>query len=151
MGVCASSQASKEGGGISRPSTVKIIHADGRVQEFKQSIRAINILSQNPNSFLCSLESINLDSQMPRLAETEELQPDQIYFLLPLSQSHTHLSISDLCTLAIKASKALSKLEATSFPNGHGVKLRPSLGGGSKIPARTDRIQMSSQLGRGNR
>ncbi|PIA50643.1 hypothetical protein AQUCO_01200094v1 [Aquilegia coerulea] len=90
MGTCVSSQANGNGIGGIKPSTIKIIHVDGRLQEFKQAIVARHILSQNPNRFLCSLESMNVDSYVQQVPETEELQLGQIYFLLPLSQSHTY-------------------------------------------------------------
>ncbi|KAJ0077633.1 hypothetical protein Patl1_36309 [Pistacia atlantica] len=51
----------------------------------------------------------------------EQLQPGQIYFLLPLSKSQEPLTLQDLCSLAIKASSALPKL--TSQPP---FKYRPA-------------------------
>ncbi|KAL5704938.1 hypothetical protein ACHQM5_023294 [Ranunculus cassubicifolius] len=145
MGVCASSHIPSKQGinrltqaqmGLlpsssqpnGRPSTVKIIHIDGRLQEFKQSIVAKHILSQNPNLFLCSLESINIDSYIPQVPENEELQLGQIYFLLPISKFHFPISLSDLCTLAIRASIALSKNDVSSFSDGKNVRLRSSNG-----------------------
>ncbi|XVF61935.1 hypothetical protein PTKIN_Ptkin08bG0175400 [Pterospermum kingtungense] len=120
MGACASSTSrSKPGkqavpGGtntIIRRSSMaaKVVHIDGRVQELRLPIRAKNIISQNPNCFLCSSESMLIGTCVPQVPDDEELQPGQIYFLLPLSQSHKPLSLPDLCSLAIKASSGLCK------------------------------------------
>ncbi|GMI76919.1 hypothetical protein like AT3G50800 [Hibiscus trionum] len=81
---------------------------EGRVQELKQSIQAKNIISRNPNCFLCSSESIGIGTCMPQLPDDEELQPGRIYFLLPVSYSHKPVSLPDLCALAIKASSSLA-------------------------------------------
>ncbi|KAH0977700.1 hypothetical protein GBA52_027419 [Prunus armeniaca] len=44
----------------------------------------------------------------PQVPKDEELRLGQIYFLMPLSQSKSPLSLQDLCSLAIKASAALA-------------------------------------------
>ncbi|KAK8613763.1 hypothetical protein V6N13_101519 [Hibiscus sabdariffa] len=65
---------------------------------------------RNPNCFLCNSELMYVDSRLPHVPEDEQLQPDQIYFLMPLSKSQATLSLQELCSLAIKASEPLSHL-----------------------------------------
>ncbi|KAL4376605.1 hypothetical protein GQ457_02G007520 [Hibiscus cannabinus] len=125
MGACVSSTSRSKsgtsvglGGGSSvlkRSSTaVKVVHMDGRVQELRQSVQAKNIVSQNPGHFLCSSESMSIGTCVPHVPDDEELQPAQIYFLLPLSQSHKPLSLPDLCSLAIKASAGLRGMDLST-------------------------------------
>lgn len=118
MGVCASSQSGKtsgtKGGSATtyrtkQQSIIKVIQIDGKVQELKQPIQANHITSQNPNYFLCSSESMVVGTCIPHVSEDEELQPGQIYFLLPNSQAQKPLSLPDLCALTIKASSSLGK------------------------------------------
>ncbi|KAF3435636.1 hypothetical protein FNV43_RR22727 [Rhamnella rubrinervis] len=113
MGVCASSQHTRNNYEYGRslsswPHTAKIVHIDGSLQELNHSVGARHILSQNPNSFLCSWETMDVDQQAPQVGSEEELQLGQVYFLIPLSQSTRQLSLHDLCALAVKASTALS-------------------------------------------
>ncbi|XVF00641.1 hypothetical protein REPUB_Repub04eG0018500 [Reevesia pubescens] len=111
MGICASSQYMTKGGRLSwPPATTKIIYPNGKLQEFRQPIKASLILSQNPNCFLCNSELMYVNSRLPQVPEDEELQLDQIYFLMPESKSQAPLSLQELCLLAIKASTALSHL-----------------------------------------
>nr|DAD21789.1 TPA_asm: hypothetical protein HUJ06_023252 [Nelumbo nucifera] len=157
MGICTSSRTSKaeeRGGGESsfRMSTAKIIHVDGRLQEFRQPTTTGHVISQNPNCFLCSSESMNLDSCVPRLADDEELQIGQIYFLLPLSQSNNPLSLSNLCALAIKASKALGTKHNLNAPTTFSRSRSTVVGllaagsqAGCKVPTGLD---VASQVGR---
>lgn len=115
MGNCASQQTTEQRKSIS--STARVIHMDGKLQEFKQPIKAHHIISQNPKCFLCSSESMLLDSVVPQMKEGEELQLGQIYFLMPLKFSQSPLSLPDLCALAIKASAALPSLPHQSRPS----------------------------------
>ncbi|KAF7848835.1 hypothetical protein BT93_L1527 [Corymbia citriodora subsp. variegata] len=117
MGNCAAPQITRNGGRAmtthhhswpsSSPSTLKLIHTDGRLQEFTQTIKASHLLSQNPNCFLCSSESMFINSIVPQIHEEEDLYLGQLYFLLPLSMSRVPLSIRELCMLAIKANAVL--------------------------------------------
>ncbi|KAK3223643.1 hypothetical protein Dsin_010668 [Dipteronia sinensis] len=113
MGACTSSPRSKaikggRGDFIRRPSTAKVIHMDGRMQELKVPVAAKNITSQNPGHFLCSSESMSINTWVPHVPDEEKLQLGQIYFLLPVSQFHNKpITLKDLCVLAIKASSAI--------------------------------------------
>lgn len=114
MGPCASSPYANKGvGNLSCQSTVSIVHLDGKLQQFKEPIKAWHVLSQNPNCFICCSESMYVGSTMLPLTPNEELQLDHIYFLMPLSKSRTPLSLQDLCALTIKADAALAQSKAT--------------------------------------
>ncbi|MBA0562496.1 hypothetical protein Golob_007535 [Gossypium lobatum] len=138
MGACVSSTSTSKpgktvggGGGGSSSSTKRssmaatVVHMDGRVQQFRQSIQANNIISLNPDCFLCSSESMSIGTCVPQMPADEELQPGQIYFLLPLSQSHKPLTLPDLCSLAIKASAGLGRYSVDLSSSRSKLILRP--------------------------
>ena len=115
MGICVSYQYTiNDVSSLTWSSTAKIIHLDGKLQQFKQPIKAGHIISQNPNCFLCSSDSMFIDAHVPQVPEDEELQLGEIYFLMPLSQSHKPLSLQELCALALKTSTALTHLDKGS-------------------------------------
>ncbi|XP_031107249.1 uncharacterized protein LOC116011946 [Ipomoea triloba] len=89
-----------------------VVKLDGKPEEFREAVRAGDILSENENCFLCSSEAMDVDSPVARLGDEEELQLGQLYFLLPMSKSHVPLSLHDMCDLAIKASAALNDCTA---------------------------------------
>ncbi|KAG6571133.1 hypothetical protein SDJN02_27743, partial [Cucurbita argyrosperma subsp. argyrosperma] len=107
MGVCASSQHSSPSL-TNRPFTAKIIHIDGRLQELRHPVKASHILNQNPNCFLCSSESMKINSIVPQISSDRELELGEIYFLIPLAKSDLPISLTILCALAAKANVALA-------------------------------------------
>ncbi|KAJ4965167.1 hypothetical protein NE237_017016 [Protea cynaroides] len=109
MGICISTQSAKERGKLVKESTAVVILEDGKLEELKERRKAGDLISENPNCFLCNADSMYPDSCIPPLSDKEELQFGQIYFLLPLSKKNIPVSFSDLCTLAVKASIGLSK------------------------------------------
>ena len=111
MGGCASSQKNHPKTTGNKPISsklIKVVHMDGRVKEFNPPICAEQILSCNPTCFLCSSDSMSIDSYPDNIPEPEELQPGHLYFLLPKSQANKSLSLEDLCELAIKATSSIS-------------------------------------------
>ncbi|KAL2477200.1 hypothetical protein Fot_46214 [Forsythia ovata] len=119
MGICASSHLiSKRGGSMDFPPA-KVVHLDGRLQEFQRRIAAEEVLSLNPNCFICSSDTMYINSPPPQMAPDDVLKLGQIYFLMPISKSQNPISLQDLCALAIKASKALhnSPFLPTRVPN----------------------------------
>lgn len=125
MGACASTPTRTRNGSrggpagsdmIRRAPSSIVIHVDGRMQELKLPTQAKHITSQNPNHFLCNSETMSVGTCVPNVPEEEELQPGQIYFLLPLCEAQKPLSLPDLCALAIKAASALGKDGARLTP-----------------------------------
>ena len=43
-----------------------LIHLNENLQQFKQPIKAGHKISQNPNCFLCSLDSMLIDAHVPK-------------------------------------------------------------------------------------
>ncbi|KAJ0591279.1 hypothetical protein HanIR_Chr04g0206611 [Helianthus annuus] len=89
----------------------KVIHSvDGKLQEFRQPITASHVLSDHPDTFfLCSSENMFVNWHVPHVSGDEELEPGQIYFIMPVSKSFKPLSLQELCLLAVKASSAIEQ------------------------------------------
>ncbi|GAB2282533.1 hypothetical protein Dimus_017074 [Dionaea muscipula] len=87
---------------------VKVVDINGELREFQGPISAGAVAaSSNPNCFVCSAETMLIDSFVPCLSDQEELEPGRLYFLMPERRSKSLLSLEDLCALAIKASSIL--------------------------------------------
>ncbi|CAI9104442.1 OLC1v1003110C1 [Oldenlandia corymbosa var. corymbosa] len=109
MGICVSCHTTSPGGSfLNLPSAAQVIHWNGRLQELWQPTKAEEILTQNPDFFLCCSEAMNVDSVPGEMAKDEVLQLGQLYFLIPVPKINQPFSLQDLCTLAVKGSKALN-------------------------------------------
>ncbi|MFS7933381.1 hypothetical protein Hanom_Chr04g00379091 [Helianthus anomalus] len=112
MGTCASIlYPNLEINNRNQSSTAKVIHSvDGKLQEFRQPITASHVLSDHPDTFfLCSSENMFVNWHVPHVSGDEELEPGQIYFIMPVSKSFKPLSLQELCLLAVKASSAIEQ------------------------------------------
>ncbi|KAI4381674.1 hypothetical protein MLD38_007729 [Melastoma candidum] len=117
MGLCASSpspntreiQPDTQFHDPCRSTSISIIWVDGKFEEHERPFLAGSFISRDGNQelVLCSSEHLAVDSCPTPVRDDEELQLGHIYFLLPVSQARTPLSLADLCDLTIKARAAL--------------------------------------------
>lgn len=136
MGTCASSEAARGGGAAPEASdTAKVVHAgDGRAWEYAAgTAKAARVEAENPGYYLCSGETMRLGEIPARVVDAAELQPGQVYFLLPLASLRCPLSLPDLCQLAVRAATALPSLPCHATPppppSAKALLLRAVLGG----------------------
>ncbi|EHA8590095.1 hypothetical protein COCNU_scaffold014964G000060 [Cocos nucifera] len=116
MGNCASSKSKSLERWDCRPAAAKVIHLDGSLEEYQGAVRAGQVAARNPGYYVCAGEAMEVGDHPQEVAEAEELQPGQLYFLLPVSSSRHRLSLPDLCLLAIKASAAVPSPQAAPPP-----------------------------------
>ncbi|XP_052200865.1 uncharacterized protein LOC127807225 [Diospyros lotus] len=118
MGPCLSSAAPKarrtsESEG-SNPKAI-VISENGDLVRFglpmtvSQVLLALHSQAAKPGAkfFLCNSDCLYYDEFIPALDGDLQLQPNQIYFVLPASKLRYRLSASDMAALAVKASVAL--------------------------------------------
>ncbi|XP_010537254.1 PREDICTED: uncharacterized protein LOC104812024 [Tarenaya hassleriana] len=113
MGGCVSvGQSGRE----SSP-TAKIVTVNGDLREYNVPVMASQVVeaesaaasssSRSTSYFICNSDSLYYDDFIPAIESDEELQADQIYFVLPISRRQKPLTASDMAALAVKASVAI--------------------------------------------
>ncbi|XP_044475006.1 uncharacterized protein LOC123202927 [Mangifera indica] len=110
MGACLSSGWNEKESESVRPTTAKVVSLRGNLLQYKVPVFVSQVLQADPtasNCFLCNSDSLLYDEHIPALDLDEQLQPNQIYFVLPNSKLQYKVSASDMVALAVKASVAL--------------------------------------------
>ncbi|OIV92898.1 hypothetical protein TanjilG_01032 [Lupinus angustifolius] len=102
MGNCSSC-------GSTQVITAKLVHEDGRLQEFPYPVKVSYLLQEHPTCFICNSDEMDFDDVVSAVHENDVLQPGQLYFALPLSRLGQPLQPAEMAALAVKASSALMK------------------------------------------
>ncbi|CAM8990418.1 unnamed protein product [Rhodiola kirilowii] len=104
MGICSSVDATSV-------ITAKLILPDGRLQEYSHPIKACYVLQRfkSPAFFICNSDEMEFNDVVSAVADDEELQLGQLYFLLPLNLLKYPLKAAEMAELAVRASTALMK------------------------------------------
>ncbi|GLT35316.1 hypothetical protein SLA2020_097830 [Shorea laevis] len=118
MGSCFSLETAQPAAATSPSAQVVSIH--GELHEYAVPVFVSQVLESeggNPSSsssssssnavFLCNSDQLCYDECIPALDFDKQLQPNQIYFVLPFSRLKQRLSSKDMAALAVKASVAI--------------------------------------------
>jgi hypothetical protein len=120
MGACNSCEATAVaavtgGAALGEATAARVVLADGELQRFPGGTRATQALKAAAAAsggsgacFLCSADGLELGGAVAAVAGDEELQPGQLYFVLPASMRRRALQAEEMAALAIRASAALA-------------------------------------------
>ncbi|XP_061361977.1 uncharacterized protein LOC133305751 [Gastrolobium bilobum] len=122
MGGCFSSRSS------STFNNVRLVHLSGYVEDFEQPISVSQVTGNSPKHFVCTSIQLLSSSGKPLKGDTQ-LQPGNVYFMLPYSILQTDVSPMNLASLA-KRLTAIAKtnryedkksLKASPLSSQHGL------------------------------
>ena len=114
MGICMSCDAADEGAAAAR-----VVLPSGELREYAPPATAAMALEEAGGQgswFLCDADGMVLEGPVAvaAVAPGEELQPGQIYFVLPAEMQRRRLTGDEVAALAVKASSALVKAAAAA-------------------------------------
>ncbi|CAL4944584.1 unnamed protein product [Urochloa decumbens] len=112
MGICVSCDAADEGAAAAR-----VVLPCGELREYAPPATAAMALEEAGGQgswFLCDADGMVFEGPVAVAAvdPNEELQPGQIYFVLPAEMQRRRLTGDEVAALAVKASSALVKAAA---------------------------------------
>ncbi|GFP87181.1 hypothetical protein PHJA_000861800 [Phtheirospermum japonicum] len=109
MGCCFSSDSDHS---LRQKPTADVISLNGELRRYPLPVAASQVLqfeALSPDSFfVCNSDRLFFDDYVPRLEPEDELEPAEIYFVLPVSKLQHRLAASDMAALAVKASVAIN-------------------------------------------
>ncbi|CAJ1975863.1 unnamed protein product [Sphenostylis stenocarpa] len=119
MGSCFSSKPSFT------TKNVRLVHLSGYVEDFEQPISVSQLTGTSPKHFVCTSVQLLSPCSKPLNGDTQ-LQPGNVYFMLPYSILQADVSPVDLASLAkrltaIAKTSKKSSLKDGPFSSQHGL------------------------------
>ncbi|XP_037431437.1 uncharacterized protein LOC119297972 [Triticum dicoccoides] len=117
MGACNSCEATAVAAvtgasAVGEATAARVVLADGQLQRFPGGTRASQAMKAAAAPagacFLCSADGLELGGAVAAVLGDEELQPGQLYFVLPAAMRRRALQAEEMAALAIRASAALA-------------------------------------------
>ncbi|KAL6637814.1 hypothetical protein ACP70R_025386 [Stipagrostis hirtigluma subsp. patula] len=113
MGACNSCEATAVAAAPGwTAAEARVVLADGALRRFPGGTRASQAVKAAAGGatgawFLCSADGLELGGAVAAVAAEEELQPGQLYFVLPAAMRRRPLQAEEMAALAVRASAAL--------------------------------------------
>ncbi|THU53050.1 hypothetical protein C4D60_Mb10t10350 [Musa balbisiana] len=89
--------------------SIKVISSDGKFEEYVHSVRAAELMVENPGEFVCDADHLSVGCRIPGLVADEELERRRLYFLLPMDLLFSVLTEEEMAALSCRASTATKK------------------------------------------
>lgn len=89
-----------------------VVSLAGVLRRYPIPVTASQVLCMETSSpgayFLCDSDRLDFDDYVKSLSPDEELEPEQVYFVLPVYKLRRRLAAAEMAALAVKASTALN-------------------------------------------
>ncbi|URE42859.1 fruit protein [Musa troglodytarum] len=115
----------------------EVIGSDGEFEEYVHSVRAAELMVENPGEFVCDAHHLSVGCRIPGLVADEELERRRLYFLLPLDLLFSVLTEDEMAALSCRASTATKK---RGVAKNFGRRILPVLSDFCLFPAEAKRV-----------
>ncbi|KAL9317207.1 hypothetical protein ACSQ67_013724 [Phaseolus vulgaris] len=111
---------------LAPPSTkaTRVIVPTGEVKQFKEIIKAAELMLEHPTYFLVNSRSLHIGRRFSALAADEELEFGNVYIFFPMRRLKSLVTAADMAVLYLAASSAVKRL------SGGKTRVLPHSGGG---------------------
>ncbi|KAK8267344.1 hypothetical protein V6Z11_D12G302900 [Gossypium hirsutum] len=88
---------------ISGGGAVKVVFPNGNIQMYTKSVKAADLMVENPGQFVCDSGGLKVGFRVHWLTADEELERRRLYFLLPMELLYSVLTEEEMSCLSSKS------------------------------------------------
>ncbi|KAK7269844.1 hypothetical protein RIF29_22607 [Crotalaria pallida] len=101
----------------------RVIFPTGEVKQFKEIVKAAELMMEQPNYFLANSRSLHIGRRFHALGADEELEFGNVYIFFPMRRVNSFVTAADVAVFLMAASSASKRITARVQPdNGGGVQ-----------------------------
>nr|XP_011465653.1 PREDICTED: uncharacterized protein LOC105351825 [Fragaria vesca subsp. vesca] len=111
---------------IKSTKAARVIFPTGEVRQFREPIKAAELMLESPNTFLANSKSLHIGRRFSALAADEELEFGNVYIMFPMKRLSSIVTAADMTIFFIAANSAAKRIsggkvrilpEAQAFQN----------------------------------
>ncbi|MQI32291.1 DUF4228 domain-containing protein, partial [Escherichia coli] len=113
----------------------RVIFPTGEVKQFKELVKAAELMLEHPNYFLANSRSLHIGRRFPVLAADEDLEFGNVYIFFPMRRVNSLVTAADMAVLFMAANSAVKRI------SGGKARVLPDNGGGVQQQAAEESSQ----------
>ncbi|KAF5745218.1 hypothetical protein HS088_TW07G00801 [Tripterygium wilfordii] len=102
----------------------RVIFPTGEVRQFRELVKAAELMLECPNFFLANSQSLNIGRRFSPLSADEELELGNVYLMFPMKRVSSVVTAADMAVYFMVANSAAKRI------SGGKLKVLPESGGG---------------------
>ena len=104
----------------------RVIFPTGEVKQFRELVKAAELMLDHPNYFLTNSRSLHLNRRFSALGADEELEFGNLYIFFPMRRLNSVVTAADMAALFMVANSAAKRI------SGGKARVLPDNGGGDE-------------------
>ncbi|CAL0316392.1 unnamed protein product [Lupinus luteus] len=117
----------------------RVIFPTGEVKQFKEIVKAAELMLEYPNYFLANSRSLHIGRRFPALGADEVLEFGNVYIFFPMRRVNSFVTAADMAVFFMAANSAAKRITAAK------ARVGPENGGGEQ-----QQVEESSQENNNN-
>ncbi|KAI3731584.1 hypothetical protein L1987_62773 [Smallanthus sonchifolius] len=107
----------------------RVIFPSGEIRQFRELIKAAEIMFETPSFFLVNSRSLNINRRFSPLSADEDLEPGNIYIMFPMRRVNSMVTPADMAVFWMAGNSAGKRIsgrispEVSQVTGGGGVKV----------------------------
>ncbi|KAL3830835.1 hypothetical protein ACJIZ3_019637 [Penstemon smallii] len=105
---------------LKSPKSARVILPGGEIRQFRQPVKAAELMLESPNYFLVNSKSLNIGRRISPLLADEDLEFGNLYVMLPMRRLNSIVMAADVAVFLMAANSAPKRILGGSV-----VKISP--------------------------
>ncbi|KAL3644690.1 hypothetical protein CASFOL_009870 [Castilleja foliolosa] len=117
---------------LKSPKSARVILPGGQIRQFRQPVKAAELMLESPNYFLVNSKSFHIGRRFSALSADEDLEFGNLYVMIPMRRLNSMVTAGDAAVFLVAANSASKRISG----GGNSVRVSPETasateGGGS--------------------
>ncbi|KAK6122324.1 hypothetical protein DH2020_043944 [Rehmannia glutinosa] len=96
------------------PKSARVILPGGEIKQFRQPVKAAELMLESPNYFVVNSKSLNIGRRFSPLAADEDLEFGNLYVMLPMRRVNKIVTAADVAVFLMAANSAPKRISGGS-------------------------------------
>ncbi|KAK2996584.1 hypothetical protein RJ639_024861 [Escallonia herrerae] len=122
--------------------SARVIFPGGDIRQFREPVKAAELMLECPNYFLVSSRSLNIGRRFSPLSADEDVEFGNVYIMFPMKRVNSVVTGADMAVLFMAASSSNKRI------SGSKVRVQPEAAAAAATAAESGGGQGNSEAGR---
>ena len=89
----------------------RVIFPGGEIRQFKEPVKAAELMLESPNFFLVNSKSLNIGRRFAALSADEDVEFGNVYIMFPMRRVNSIITAADMAVFFMAANSAAKRIK----------------------------------------
>ncbi|KAL0446808.1 UNVERIFIED_CONTAM: hypothetical protein Slati_1808700 [Sesamum latifolium] len=100
---------------LKSPRSARVILPGGEIRQFRQPVKAAELMLESPNFFLANSKSLNIGRRFSPLSADEDLEFGNLYVMIPMRRVNSVVTAAEVAVFLMAANSAPKRISGGNY------------------------------------